>query len=544
MIETFKAKASFPLFVAAFFCLALYGLGIYCRPLLPVDETRYLTVAWEMFSSGDWILPRLNTEAYDHKPPLLFWSINILWAIFGVSKEAAMAVPFIFAFAFIFFTHRLAGKLLPQDKSFPAVVTYVLIGCLPFIIYSNMIMFDLVLGVFAVMGITAIWDYKHTGQRKHIFFFTLAIGLGAVTKGPVILLHTLFPILLVKFWAEKNSISRRKWASGFSLAILGGVILGLCWAIPAAIKGGPDFANKIFWGQTAGRVTNAFDHKEPILWYVEFLPLILAPWIFSPLLWRGLKTIRMSPYKPVFRFLAAWAIPPFICFCLISGKQIHYLLPLIPAFAIFTGLIFKQMENAFRPRDALFPFIFTGTLILLPFFLKLIAPEFSRVLESPLLIGILDKVSLSVPLALFTLSGLLVFALSKKNMLSHTLAIALSSLMLMACFQLESKNGLFKNYDLTPIAEIVMKNPEAPLAFARNYHGEWGFMARLHRPVKQLEPETLPEFFKAHPNGMAFMRTGHPEELLPYDVIFSMPYKMDNTYNIIVKRGQARHFSK
>ena len=48
------------------------GFGL-ARPLMPVDETRYAAVAWEMWTRGDFIVPRLDGLPYDHKPPLLFW---------------------------------------------------------------------------------------------------------------------------------------------------------------------------------------------------------------------------------------------------------------------------------------------------------------------------------------------------------------------------------------------------------------------------------------------------------------------------------------
>lgn len=543
MLHTLKSKFAIHLVVAALFCITLYCLGIYCRPIFPVDETRYLTVAWEMFSSGEYILPHLNSEAYDHKPPMLFWAINLLWSIFGVSQEVAMAAPFLFGFAFICATQRFAKHLRPDDKYFPALVTYILIGSLPFIIYSNMIMFDLLLGVFSVLALTAVWDYSKSGDKKHLYLFALFIGLGAITKGPVILLHTLFPIVFAKLWTQ--DINRKQWVSGFTLAILGGIMLALCWAIPAAIKGGPEFANKIFWGQTAGRMTNAFDHKQPFFWYLPFLPVVLLPWLFSPLLWRGLRTLKTSPHKNILRFIYIWVLPVFLCFCFISGKQVHYLLPLIPGFAIFVALVFRQISDDMRPRDAIIPFAVTGFLILTPLFMKLLLPYYDFTTDRPLLVDILRHVSLSIPIVLFAASAILTFILNRRHCLtSHVLAISVSCLMVMVCFQMESRDGLFKNYDLRPIAAIVQKNPDAPLAFARNYHGEWGFLARLNRPVLQLEPEDLPAWFEKNPYGMAFMRTGHPEELIPYDTIFSMPYKMDNTYNIVVKRGQAARFVK
>ena len=40
--------------------------ALFTRPLLPVDETRYASVAWEMWSRGDFLVPYLNGEPYSH----------------------------------------------------------------------------------------------------------------------------------------------------------------------------------------------------------------------------------------------------------------------------------------------------------------------------------------------------------------------------------------------------------------------------------------------------------------------------------------------
>src|SRR6218665_1598985 len=53
--------------------LGLGLLALCVRGPLPVDETRYLAVAWEMWDRGSFLLPLLNGEPYAHKPPLLFW---------------------------------------------------------------------------------------------------------------------------------------------------------------------------------------------------------------------------------------------------------------------------------------------------------------------------------------------------------------------------------------------------------------------------------------------------------------------------------------
>ena len=58
--------------------IVMVATAIGFRPLLPVDETRYLAVAWEMWRDGNFLVPHLNGETYSHKPPLLFWLMHKL----------------------------------------------------------------------------------------------------------------------------------------------------------------------------------------------------------------------------------------------------------------------------------------------------------------------------------------------------------------------------------------------------------------------------------------------------------------------------------
>ena len=79
-----------PLTLAVF--ALLLGLQLLVRPLLPIDETRYLSVAWEMHQSGDIAHLTRNLEPYSHKPPLLFWLINLVWLVTGVSELAGRLI--------------------------------------------------------------------------------------------------------------------------------------------------------------------------------------------------------------------------------------------------------------------------------------------------------------------------------------------------------------------------------------------------------------------------------------------------------------------
>ena len=128
----------------------VFMVSAFIRPALPIDETRYLGVAWEMWLKSDWIHLTKNYVAYHHKPPLLFWLINIFWMIFGVSRWAATLVPVLSSIAVIFLTIKLAKKLFPQDVQIAERVKFLLLGSVPFLIYGSLIMFDMLMTVFVL----------------------------------------------------------------------------------------------------------------------------------------------------------------------------------------------------------------------------------------------------------------------------------------------------------------------------------------------------------------------------------------------------------
>ena len=92
---------------------AVLVLQVLLRPLLPIVETRYLAVAWEMHLSGDIFHLTRNFDSYSHKPPLLFWLINLVWLATGVSETAARLVGPVFAVASLALTGHLARRLWP-----------------------------------------------------------------------------------------------------------------------------------------------------------------------------------------------------------------------------------------------------------------------------------------------------------------------------------------------------------------------------------------------------------------------------------------------
>lgn len=318
----------------------LYIATIAFRPLLPVDETRYMTAAWEMHLRGDWLAPlTVNFQPYHHKPPLLFWLINTAWSVFGVSRWAGTLPMLVSSLACVFLTKRLAEVLFPDAQNIGPRVPFLIAGSIPFLIYSLLVMFDVTLTAFVLISLLALLSFAQSGHRKHLLWLALAMGLGVLTKGPVAWLYVIFPMLLGPLWMPQK-MNLLKWYGGCMASLLLSILPVLLWLVPVLLHSSDKFAYWLVWQQTAGRITGNFNdaHVRPVWFYLPLLPVLFLPWLFFPSFWRGLKQVQdhFISQWPI-RFLLLWIIPVLIAFSLISGKQPHYLVPLIPGALILSA---------------------------------------------------------------------------------------------------------------------------------------------------------------------------------------------------------------
>ena len=93
---------------------------------------------------------------------------------------------------------------------------------------------------------------------------------------------------------------------------------------------------------TGDDAVHSFAHARPLYWYVPFVPLILLPWFAWPRAWRSLGALRRGPPDSGVRLCAVWILGLFVVFSLLSGKQVHYLLPVVPATALIVAAFAGQ----------------------------------------------------------------------------------------------------------------------------------------------------------------------------------------------------------
>jgi len=336
-------------------------VGLLERPLTPIDETRYVSAAWEMWLRGDFLVPFKNGEPYSHKPPFMFWMFHAGWALFGVNDWWPRLVLPLFSAGSLLLTYTLARRLWPQRDGLGGQAALILVGTLLWIVFSTLVMFDVMLAFWVLVGMHGVLAASE-GKRRGFVMLGVAIGMGVLTKGPVILLNLLPVAVLAPWW--NPGLKWLRWLGGLGLALLIGLAIALMWAIPAGQAGGEAYRNAIFWGQTADRMVESFAHRRPFWWYLPLLPLLLFPWFVWPGWWKALAHHGRTGLDRGTRFCLAWMLPVLIAFSFISGKQPHYLIPLFPAFALLAARVLADRSDSRVGLPALLAALLGGALML------------------------------------------------------------------------------------------------------------------------------------------------------------------------------------
>lgn len=527
--------------------MATYVAVCVTRPLLPIDETRYVTVAWEYFSRGEWILPTLNFAPYHHKPPMLFWLINLMWHVTGDQTVwAARLVTLIGSVGTLLLTALIARTLWPQDALKSRLVPLLMVATPFFMIYSSLIMFDTLLTLAVLLGMYGVIKAYLTEDRKYWLLIGLAFGLGAIIKGPVILLHLVPVILLFPLWQKDFRADRSTWLEGFAFAVLIGIMIGLSWALPAAKLGGPEYERMIFWGQSAGRMVKAFDHARPFWFYLMLLPVILLPWIYVPAFWRSAPrpALKFPAIKTIWaerswqtRFIICWTLPVFIAFCLISGKQVHYLMPLLPgAYLLIAHIVVSRQLLQKMAVERLYfwaclPFFVIAAILSL---VELIGPLFGGGTASNFAIQMADTRTIYLFIGLLLIGGLggAVYTLRDKIDTTNGLqAIAAANVIFLIALHFSIQPLLSKYYDLAKAGDVVLNASAlgAPVAVANNWQGELGYFAHMSKPVSVLEHSgEIKPWLQQHPNGIVIIR--HDADQPPYGlrIVYTQTYRSPN----------------
>ena len=293
-------------------------------------EKRTIAIATEMLESGVWLVPTLGGRPRLQKPPLYSWvtaaaaelaggpSVLALRAVSVASGLALVALVFAWG-------HSLGGF----GSGLASALALVAMG--QFWWSATHATADMLLALFTTAALLAF-------ERRMLPALALLFVLAFLTKATAALVNVLVPIAV--WLAVERSLRTALEPRVLAWAAVA-LLCSMAWyaAILVLVPGSPALLREFFFVPLgAGHSDLASDHYRSVLWYVpRFLgaaapAILLLPWLVRD----GVRT-RFWRDAPRTRFVATSAIAIFVAWSLVPQKGRHYLLPILPLFALLCG---------------------------------------------------------------------------------------------------------------------------------------------------------------------------------------------------------------
>jgi 4-amino-4-deoxy-L-arabinose transferase-like glycosyltransferase len=496
------------------------GCAVFFLPLLPIDETRYLSAAWEMWRDHSFLVPHLNGLPYSHKPPFLFWAIHAGWALFGVNEMTPRLTIMIFSVMSLALVYQISLHLRTANRKAAACSALALASTGIWAAWSCVIMFDIVLSFWVLLGVLGI--LRASASRRYGWVLTAAgIAGGLLTKGPVVFVF-LAPLLLLRpVWQLNRGQELRQsgWYGRAAGVFLFGFAAALLWAVPAAVRGGEEYRQAVLWGQTVNRVAASFAHRRPVWWYLPLLPAFFMPWLlFRP----AMPRLRLKTGDHASRFCWIWIGAPLLIFSLISGKQFHYLVPLIPAGALLLGARIAALRDDGRPVTVrlIGGIFFSAGIVVLALPLFKLGND----------VGSLTPGVTLAPGAGCLAAGLFLGLFRFKSIWGAVRSVAAVTTLVGALALSLAGATFLKSYEITPVAKIIQQNMQAgrTVVHVGKYHGQYQFLGRLTKPLLVIDSnaESVDACVLEHPDALYIIYKPAPG-VLPDEavVLYSQRYR-------------------
>ena len=356
----------------------LWGGEYLRRDLWEPDEARYAYVAREMAQDANWLLPFRSGEYYAHKPPLLFWLINLasVATTLPIGRLTVRLPGFFAGILALWATARLAERWNGTKAAWPAALTL----CTTYLCWHEIgfaRMDGLLLGwTMGALALLFLNDDAPTFWKPALAW--LCMGFGILTKGPVGLLIPAGAYATARFAAREGRLLKKShWLWGPFIALsLPALWLGLAW-----FHGAPEgYFRELLFSQNLERAAGELGHRQPLYYFFATVPADFLPWTLA-LPAAALILFRDPSRRPLLRRLGGWIGFIFVFFTAMTSKRNIYVLGLFPAGAILVGSAWSDL-NAAQFRWA--RFARGAFLLLLPIAgLGLMAASFIPVLPIP-----------------------------------------------------------------------------------------------------------------------------------------------------------------
>ena len=327
-------------------------------------EQRAAAEAIDTVEHNHWLVAEIQGRPRLEKPPLPRWSIAVLMKLMGRRDEWMVRLPGAVAGALTIALIYALG-LRVRDRELALAASFVLCSTAFFVGEMRQASNDTLLALFTTLALFAAWRTIEacggpTRSKCWVTVFYAALGLGFLTKGPIILLLVAVTLLPYLAFQRRFSWGLRRLASAWGMLIF--VAVALCWPVVVLLQ---DPTAAQVWALEISEKTGLsqiLEHRRhPLL--VGQWPGMLLPWTLIAALAvvlpfyvarreRARHSLGMkdsAPERAAFLWFAWWwGVGNLAVFCLWSGPKPNYYVPCLPGMALLIGAAWVELARTGR----------------------------------------------------------------------------------------------------------------------------------------------------------------------------------------------------
>ena len=219
-LHSFSKKEYLVLGGAVLLLLPALILNLQLVPLYG-EEPRRAVVAMEMLFRHNWIVPTVNGEIYQLKPPFFNWILASLYNMTGANSEFITRLPSVISLLLLGLIIYYIGKA-HVSKTFGALSSILFMVAAGNLFFNSLLAeIDLFYSLVTYTGLVCLFHF-HSRRKYYLLFLSVYLlgAIGVLTKGAPSLVYTGLSILV--FFLVK-----REFLKLFSLPHLTGIILFL-----------------------------------------------------------------------------------------------------------------------------------------------------------------------------------------------------------------------------------------------------------------------------------------------------------------------------
>lgn len=371
-------------------CYFVFFFNIGNYALMDVDETRYVSMARDMFNTKDFLTLYLNGEYFFEKPPLYFWGECLSFALFGKVTEFSARFPVALYGTLCTLLLYFTGKKV-VSRRFGFISAIILATTLEFVMLAKFAILDIV--VTTCIGFSVMFgfltQFVEDKNKKYFWWLFYAFsGLAVMAKGiPGFVVPFAVMFFVCIFNKTFKQIFRPQYIIVGTLLFL---LIVLPWHIAMFHIHNPLFYDEYIIKHHLNRFFSSSEiHRQQPL-YFYFLTILwgLVPWIFSAIAvliakikdFKSLSFENLNNSQKYFWFNAIAFIVTMLFFSSSKTKLITYILPVYFFTSCLIGFVWDKYISNFECKKSinLSVYIFGGifvTVAIVACFMKFYLPE-------------------------------------------------------------------------------------------------------------------------------------------------------------------------